>query len=1296
MSLADLVAVSEADITSLEPRGPEDSVQEVASVPLEFTKAIDRQRDTQPRSILDAELRDAATRALATNFLNVPDLDLDVRAYMVETTLPTLIYALEKLLREVERRNLIPTETGELKPSRETFAGGRTADAAPAADGAIVDQPDKPVEQFDAINWLAQFLYRNNPRFSNFSSATSSPYAQSMQAATKSLKERLLELENSRRAKARSEELQRRQDTDRAARIRSAQAAERQRSFVELLSTVFRKWTSKLWRPQPGFILHSEMLEAYKQVFRGDVLQTNPELMMKLDALITAQTPTARPGSNLLDASSMNSVATTPDADAAVEDDTDTASTSPSGAAPSWAVRDLQTKKFLDEYVQVHTTLTEQWTLEELSVFLKELSTCIVRTGDDIKERYAAGFFMPHFSDLPGDASKEQWTAKLLESLSSFSTETDGADAAQIRVEFEKFCSGQVDTPVDGEASARRASILDRRGSTLDQGSRPQSGQTGERATTPASGGILEAENAYRIFTRNLVATLGVESSVAFMEFLSETLGAEERRAATEKAARDAAAAASAAAAAALAAKAAEPERPTTSAETRNSLAGSLFEALQKKYGDGVTAADAGNMVARALTGIEAGSALHFALESMKADVAAQWTDLTHALGKAEFVSQIGQRSGAELSDPAYAELVELLIRNCGEPEAPSEPQADPEKPTAPGGLTAAERTRLEQAAIAEIQALGAERDTNVSGACTKALDILATALEKFHIEHSVRGRVSLLEQATTVDGTSTLLRHIATSASLRTELLGKTADSASGLEGNVFSRASISRISDLRTVESASADPFLLLMAQETVNRYLGVPLKGSDGHTIGVFGLNMLGSDNDFDVADASFIETAMTALVASMTRISMREKAMILAHAARQWAVQQSGCDVEVFLPEPAIQINDAIEIFRLDDFLPQSGEGEDSLAAFAVPESAFMRPRSSRMVRVAVDDAESKALQSAASASSTIETSDPDGRVSSYVPVTDASGHCVAVMRVKPRDPALKVSEDDMEEIKRTTRILASALECVEKEGLTTTGGLIADSAALDAESLDENSRRHLLFPKLMLQSARSALSKLNNNALSELRSYRKPPPTIHKVIKAVLYLFGKLPKEVEKWSDCCRFLNMDLLKKMIDYDPTAIQKKSRFQRVKRVLKTIPHGDVKKRGSVPAQCMSDWLVVSVDLRDQSLKRRKLRAAMAELEEEDDADEAEAEAEPEVDEEAGENGEIGTGSRLGTAQESDNPAELDRAAPASHGEGITVSGGSLPPEEPAPHESEEPPAAEPAHEIPEEPSDAPSLGP
>jgi hypothetical protein len=41
--------------------------------------------------------------------------------------------------------------------------------------------------------------------------------------------------------------------------------------------------------------------------------------------------------------------------------------------------------------------------------------------------------------------------------------------------------------------------------------------------------------------------------------------------------------------------------------------------------------------------------------------------------------------------------------------------------------------------------------------------------------------------------------------------------------------------------------------------------------------------------------------------------------------------------------------------------------------------------------------------------------------------------------------------------------------------------------------------------------------------------------------------------VKKWSDAVKFVNMELLTSMINYDPTALQKKIRFKRLKRVMK-----------------------------------------------------------------------------------------------------------------------------------------------
>ncbi|KAI9146023.1 hypothetical protein BKA69DRAFT_319323 [Paraphysoderma sedebokerense] len=91
------------------------------------------------------------------------------------------------------------------------------------------------------------------------------------------------------------------------------------------------------------------------------------------------------------------------------------------------------------------------------------------------------------------------------------------------------------------------------------------------------------------------------------------------------------------------------------------------------------------------------------------------------------------------------------------------------------------------------------------------------------------------------------------------------------------------------------------------------------------------------------------------------------------------------------------------------------------------------------------------------------------------------------------------------------------------------------------------------------------------------------------MKCVLYVFGKTPKELKSWIETTKLINMELLKQMINYDPTVLQPKNRFVRIKKLLKTIPRGDVKRKGSMPALIVFSWLIVSLDLREKAVASR-----------------------------------------------------------------------------------------------------------
>lgn len=102
--------------------------------------------------------------ALAKDWFKDNRATIETRAFLVDKILPTLIIGCEKLLIEVDRRGL-----------------------------AEATSPDP---SFNPINFLGQYLMRNNPRYSNFSEA--SPYIRGLREISEELKKQLFDIEENR------------------------------------------------------------------------------------------------------------------------------------------------------------------------------------------------------------------------------------------------------------------------------------------------------------------------------------------------------------------------------------------------------------------------------------------------------------------------------------------------------------------------------------------------------------------------------------------------------------------------------------------------------------------------------------------------------------------------------------------------------------------------------------------------------------------------------------------------------------------------------------------------------------------------------------------------------------------------------------------------------------------------------------------------------------------------------------------------------------------------------------------
>ena len=169
-------------------------------------KAERKKRDAESKELTRLVARTVPLDILARDWLNDNEISSDVRVYLVENLMPTLILGVEKLLNEVEKRDLADSE------------------------GFCPD--------FNPIDYLAQFLMRNNPRYSNFAEA--SPYAKGLRKVVEDLKKEVFSMENNKLAKLKADAKKRREAREKEENERNRE--KRRRSIA--LEEQFPEWTA--------------------------------------------------------------------------------------------------------------------------------------------------------------------------------------------------------------------------------------------------------------------------------------------------------------------------------------------------------------------------------------------------------------------------------------------------------------------------------------------------------------------------------------------------------------------------------------------------------------------------------------------------------------------------------------------------------------------------------------------------------------------------------------------------------------------------------------------------------------------------------------------------------------------------------------------------------------------------------------------------------------------------------------------------------------------------------------------
>lgn len=196
--------------------------------------------------LTDSQIRSLAINHIADEFLNVDEKNIETRTYMMKSTLPTVVIALENLLKEMQKRNLaFDSIKSNIDVMNEL-------------------EIDKPCASFDSLNFLghfeltiAQFLYRHNPRYSD---QPRSLYESRSNEIGVILEQRIKDMAAAREAKRISDLIAKKMEAEKLEQKRQAQLAEKKRQFTEFMALSFKLWIQSLCRKESGNIFRSEIV----------------------------------------------------------------------------------------------------------------------------------------------------------------------------------------------------------------------------------------------------------------------------------------------------------------------------------------------------------------------------------------------------------------------------------------------------------------------------------------------------------------------------------------------------------------------------------------------------------------------------------------------------------------------------------------------------------------------------------------------------------------------------------------------------------------------------------------------------------------------------------------------------------------------------------------------------------------------------------------------------------------------------------------------------------------------------
>ncbi|EPZ33413.1 hypothetical protein O9G_003916 [Rozella allomycis CSF55] len=179
---------------------------------------------------------------LNTGFEN--ELSIENEVYLVENILPSVVHAMQSLIVEVQRKNILKNDI-EMN----------TID---------VDMPTLKEPRFDPINWIAQFLYRKNPKYNP--NVCKTEYEKQLCIISDMLKSRRAKIVEAKEERLKLEKQRRAWEREKKRLQKEKEEHEYKENVKKSWESVIKELTKGLCRAGNPFVTKNELSAVIKNI----------------------------------------------------------------------------------------------------------------------------------------------------------------------------------------------------------------------------------------------------------------------------------------------------------------------------------------------------------------------------------------------------------------------------------------------------------------------------------------------------------------------------------------------------------------------------------------------------------------------------------------------------------------------------------------------------------------------------------------------------------------------------------------------------------------------------------------------------------------------------------------------------------------------------------------------------------------------------------------------------------------------------------------------------------------------